>query len=63
MEPEVAQLLHDPLLAEGFMHIGGGLSYQAMEKLRVSAFVRFFIQGENTRNSDVYGLGLSWDAM
>jgi hypothetical protein len=61
-EPE-AQRYHDALLAEGFMHIGGGVSYQALEKLRVSAFVRFFIQGQNTRNSDVYGLGLSWDAM
>lgn len=63
MEPVVAQRFHDSLLAEGFLHLGGGVSYQAMEKLRVSAFVRFFIQGQNTRNSDVYGLGLSWDAM
>jgi hypothetical protein len=63
MESEPAQRYHDSLLAEGFLHLGGGVSYQAMEKLRVSAFVRFFIQGENTRNSDIYGLGLSWDAM
>lgn len=62
-EPLAVQLHHDALLAEGFLHLGGGVSYQAMEKLRISAFVRFFIQGENTRNSDVYGLGLSWDAM
>jgi hypothetical protein len=62
-EPPVAQYFHDALLAEGFLHVGGGVSYQAMEKLRVSAFVRFFIRGENTRNSDIYGLGLSWDAM
>jgi hypothetical protein len=63
MEPEVAQRHHDALLAEDFMHLGGGLSYQAMEKLRISAFVRFFIRGVDTRNSDIYGLGLSWDAM
>lgn len=62
-EPEAGRLYHDALLAEGFMHLGGGVSYQALEKLRISAFVRFFIQGENTRNLDIYGLGLSWDAM
>lgn len=62
-EPEAAQFFHDPLLAEGFLHAGGGVSYQVLEKLRVSAFVRFFIRGENTRNSDVYGVGVSWDAM
>ena len=61
--PEEAKLFHDALLAEGFMHLGGGVSYQALEKLRVSAFVRFFIRGVDTRNSDIYGLGLSWDAM
>ncbi len=63
MEPPAAQLYHDALLAEGFLHLGGGVSYQAMEKLRVSAFARFFIQGQNTRNSDIYGLSLSWDVM
>jgi hypothetical protein len=62
-EPEVAQEFHDALLAESFLHVGGGISYQALETLRVSAFVRFFMWGENTRNSDVYGLGVSWDAM
>lgn len=62
-QPEAGKNFHDALLAEGFLHIGGGLSYQALEKLRVSAFVRFFIQGENTRNSDIFGLGLSWDVM
>lgn len=58
-----AQEFHDPLLAESYLHIGGGVSYQALETLRVSAFIRFFMWGENTRNSDVYGLSLSWDAM
>jgi hypothetical protein len=62
-EPLPAQEFHDPLLAESFLHVGGGVSYQALETLRVSAFVRFFMWGENTRNSDIYGLGLSWDAM
>jgi hypothetical protein len=62
-EPEAAQDFHDPLLAESFLHVGGGLSYQALETLRVSAFARFFLWGENTRNSDIYGLGLSWDVM
>jgi hypothetical protein len=62
-EPLAAQEFHDALLAESFLHVGGGLSYQAMEQLRISAFVRFFMWGENTRNSDIYGLGMSWDAM
>jgi hypothetical protein len=63
MEPLVAQKFHDALLAEEFLHVGGGVSYQPIEKLRVSAFARFFMWGENTRNSDIFGLGLSWDAM
>jgi hypothetical protein len=54
---------HDALLAEQFLHVGGGVSYSPMEWLRVSAFVRFFMWGENTRNSDLYGLGLSWESM
>ena len=63
MAPLEVQYYHDPLLAESFLHVGGGLSYQAMEKLRVSAFARFYRWGENTRNSDIYGMGLSWDVM
>jgi hypothetical protein len=62
-EPLAAQEFHDPLLAESFLHVGGGVSYQPAERFRVSAFVRFFMWGENTRNSDIYGMGLSWDAM
>jgi hypothetical protein len=61
--PLVVNRFHDPLLAERFLHLGGGLSYQPTEKLRVSVFGRRFMWGENTRNSNVYGLGVSWDAM
>lgn len=63
MESEPAQIFSYPLLAESFLHVGGDVSYQALEQLRVSAFVRFFTWGENTRNADVFGLRLSWDAM
>lgn len=52
---------HDALLAEQFLHVGGGVSYSPVERLRVSAFVRFWMWGENTRNLDLYGLGLSWE--
>ena len=57
------QYFHDALLAETFLHVGGGLSYSPVEWLRLSAFVRVFMWGENTRNADLYGLGLSWESM
>lgn len=57
------QYFHDALLAEQFLHVGAGVSYQVMEQVRLSAFARFFVWGENTRNADLYGLGLSWDTM
>lgn len=60
-EPE--RFFHDALLAEQFLHVGGGVSYSPMEWLRISAFVRFFMWGENTRNADLYGLGVSWESM
>lgn len=57
------QYFHDALLAEQYLHVGGGVSYSPMEWLRVSAFVRFWMWGENTRNLDIYGLGVSWESM
>lgn len=57
------QYFHDSLLAEQFLHVGGGVSYSPTEWLRVSAFARFFMWGENTRNADLYGLGVSWESM
>jgi hypothetical protein len=63
LEQAPEQYFHDALLAEEFMHVGGGVSYSPVEWLRVSAFVRFWMWGQNTRNLDIYGLGLSWEAM
>ena len=61
--PDVVEYFHDPLLAEGFVLVGGGASYQAMERMRVSAFFRLFVRGHNTRDSNIVGLGVGWDIM
>lgn len=60
--PEV-QYFHDPLLAEEFLLLGAGVSYQLTETLRLSAFFRKWISGENTRDADVLGMGVGWDVM
>lgn len=61
-EPEV-QVFHDSLLAEDFLLLGAGVSYQVTEALRLSAFFRWWAGGENTRDADVLGASVGWDVM
>lgn len=63
MEGPPAQFYHDALLAEQFFLLGGGASYQVLDRLRVSAFARLWLWGEQTRNANAFGLGLGWDFM
>lgn len=56
-------MFHDALLKEGFTLVGGGLAYSVTEKIRINVLARFFISGENTRNSNLFGGGVSWDLM
>ncbi len=62
-EPDPGSYYHDALLAEQFFLFGGGASYQVTDKLRLSAFARIWLWGEQTRNANAYGLGASWDVM
>ncbi|MDB4961858.1 MAG: hypothetical protein JWP01_1857 [Myxococcales bacterium] len=54
-------LNHDPLLDEEFVFLGGGASYSVTETVAVSAVVRFFVRGHNTRDQNLFGLNVSWD--
>ncbi|GAB4527895.1 MAG: hypothetical protein Tsb0020_45220 [Haliangiales bacterium] len=62
-EPDPGTYFHDALLAEQFFLFGGGASYQVTDRLRLSAFARVWLWGEQTRNASAYGLGASWDVM
>ena len=54
---------HDPLLDEQFVNVGGGVNYDISEAFEVSALVRFFVRGYNTRDNDIFALGLTWNVL
>jgi hypothetical protein len=54
---------HDPILAEDFLFLGGGISYEITERLTAAVVTRQFIRGYNTRDQDLYGLTLSFAAI
>jgi hypothetical protein len=54
---------HDPLLREGFLFLGGGVSYEINDKLTVAVLTRLFVRGENTRDQDLFGIDLTWNVM
>jgi hypothetical protein len=54
---------HDPILKESYIFYGGGLSYALSTSLTLSANVRFFLHGYNTRDQSLYGLDLAWRAL
>jgi hypothetical protein len=54
---------HDPILAEEFLFLGGGVSYAVTERLTVAAVTRQFIRGYNTRDQALYGLTFSFDVI
>jgi hypothetical protein len=62
LNPELV-LNHDPLLDEDFLFLGGGVSYAINDRFTVTAVVRQFIRGYNTRDQDLYGLNFTWAAI
>lgn len=60
---EVVRDHHDGLLRESFLIAGLGASYQVNERFRVFAVTRFWITGENTRDVNVFGAGLTYDVL
>lgn len=56
-------LYHDVLLREKVLLVGGGAGYQLNNQLSVSASVRIFVDGENTLNNSIVGVGLAYSPM
>jgi hypothetical protein len=54
---------HDPLLKEKLLLLGGGIAYNITEKIQATLTGRVFVTGENTRNANSIGVGVSWDVM
>lgn len=61
--PDWVNQHHDPLLAEGFLLLGGGVTYEVIEGFRFNAVFRYWATGQNTRDTHVIGAGFSWDIM
>jgi hypothetical protein len=59
----VLTAFHDGILKESYNTFGGGASYAINRKVTVTAAVRFFIQGYNTRDQSYYGLDVAWRAL
>ncbi len=57
------QLYHDPLLAEDYLLLGMGASYNIRHDLRVNAMFRIWSWGNNTRNASLLGVGVGWDIL
>jgi hypothetical protein len=51
---------HDPLLNEEFMLLGGDIGYDLTDRLSINASTRFFLRGYNTRDANLFSLGLSF---
>lgn len=54
---------HDAVLDEDYYLAGGGVSYSVIEDLRLTAFFRLYLTGQNTRDVNAFGLGLSYDVL
>lgn len=54
------QNFHDPILKERILLVGGGLGYQLTDQLSLALAARFFVNGVNTQNANVFGLSLGW---
>ncbi|HTL37140.1 MAG TPA: hypothetical protein VL326_28590 [Kofleriaceae bacterium] len=54
---------HDPILNEDFWFLGGGVSYEITDRITAAVIIRRFIRGYNTRDQDLYGLNITWDAI
>jgi hypothetical protein len=53
-------MYHDPLLNEEFMLLGGDIGYDLTDRLSINASTRFFLRGYNTRDANLFGLGLTF---
>jgi hypothetical protein len=51
---------HDALLREEFILVGGDVGYKITDRFSVDATARFFVRGYNTRDSNIFGLGLTF---
>lgn len=55
-QPESVILHHDQLLDEDLWLAGGEVGYQVNDRIDLSASVRFFLSGVNTRSQNLFGL-------
>jgi hypothetical protein len=51
---------HDVILKENAYLLGGGLGYEVIEGLTISALARAFLGGRNTRNAHFFGLDVTY---
>jgi hypothetical protein len=58
--PQAVQDYHDALLREEFILVGGDVGYKITDRFSVDATARFFVRGYNTRDSNIFGLGLTF---
>jgi hypothetical protein len=56
-------LYHDPILRERAVLLGLGASYELTETLKLDASYSHFLGGNNTLNTKVVGVGVSWDVL
>lgn len=60
MLPPDAFTYHDPLLREQFLLLGAGVGYALTDTISASVQARIYTWGTNTRDANVFGLGLTW---
>jgi len=53
-------IYHDPLLKEEFLLVGGDVGYNITDRLSINATTRLFVRGSNTRDANIFGLGLTF---
>jgi hypothetical protein len=61
--PNYVQAFHDAVIAETVILVGGGIGYEVVDGLIINAFGRAFITGTNTRNSNLFGGGITWNVL
>lgn len=59
LPPELVNF-HDPILKESYFFVGGQVAYAVNRKLQVGALARFFVQGYNTRDQNLFGIDATW---
>jgi len=54
-------LNHDPVLNEDFVQAGGGVAWNATDKIKVGLDARFFVNGNNTLDRRTFTFGMAYD--